>query len=322
MAALETGSTHPIFCRRALVHHRIRSNNQLGVFSGIVHIENSCSHLILRSGAIASNPDPVAADEASNSPAYDVPPVTRAISLLRYIAAGNRCRNMSKAASALGINRTTLIRLLHTMEREQLIEQDIQGGGYILSYGVLELASNMLASRDIVRVSRPILNRLASRTSLSAHLGVLSGTDIIVLVRETPQVQLVSNIREGSRLPAYATVMGRMILSHMPRAAVEALFTGYPFAAITAQTPTTLDSLCLQLEQDHAAGLAWSVAYYENGIGSCAGVVLDQFGKPAGAISVSGPEAAFDESSDKRALIGEGVREAAQRLSTLMGHIG
>lgn len=134
--------------------------------------------------------------------AYDVPPVTRALALLRHIAAGNRCRNISKASTALGINRTTLIRLLATLEREEMIEQDRDGGGYTLGYGVLELASSMLGSRNIVRTSRPLLVQLAQQTGLSAHLGVLSGTDVIVLVREAPTAQLVSNIHEGSRLPA------------------------------------------------------------------------------------------------------------------------
>lgn len=96
---------------------------------------------------------------------YDVPPVTRALALLRYIAAGHRCRNISKASAALKINRTTLIRLLHTLEREEMIEQDGEGGGYVLGYGILELASALTGNRDIVRMSRPALARLAQRTA-------------------------------------------------------------------------------------------------------------------------------------------------------------
>ncbi|QPM92244.1 IclR family transcriptional regulator [Pseudooceanicola algae] len=249
-----------------------------------------------------------------------MPPVTRAFALLRHIAAGNRCRNMSRAAAELKINRTTLIRLLHTLEREQMIEQTGEGGGYILSYGVLELASHMLAGRDIARVARPLLARLAAETGLSAHLGVLTGTDVILLVRETPDVQLVSNIREGSRLPAHATVMGRMILANLPRAEVEALFKGTDFAAITAQTPTTLPSLLTQLEQDREAGLAWSVAFFEEGIGSCAGAVQGPDGRPLGAISVSGAQSAFDPGSDKHDLIACKIRETADRLSSIMGY--
>ena len=269
-----------------------------------------------------TSPMPQESDEkAPRSVSYDVPPVTRAMALLRYIAAGNRCRNIAKASAAVGINRATLIRLLHTLEREEMIEKTPEGDGYVLGYGVLELASGMLSSRDVVRTGRPVLHHLAAETGLSAHLGVLAGTDVIVLVRETPEVQLVSNIRVGSRLPAYATVMGRVILSHMREDEVRNIFYDYNFSAFTDQTPTTVDSLLGQLKEDRAAGIAWSVAFFEEGIGSCACVVLDQNNAPVCAISLSGPQANFEEGSEKRQQIMTGVVDAARRLSAMMGHI-
>jgi DNA-binding IclR family transcriptional regulator len=301
------GATFPHDRRRNLPRPLL---SQVGLFKILTTV-----HILPESGA-----GPIE-DVAEQKTAYDVPPVTRAFNLLRYIAAGNRCRNMSRAAADLSINRTTLIRLLHTLQREQMIELDPKGTGYSLSYGVLELASNLLSSRDIVRVSRPVLSHLAAQTGLSAHLGVLSGTDVIVLVRETPDVQLVSNIREGSRLPAHATVMGRMILANMPRAEVEALLKDYNFSAITEKTATTMESLGRQLDADLASGLAWSVAFFEQGIGSCAGVVRDHEGTPIAAISVSGQQAVFDEDAPERGLIADAVRLAAERLSSIMGHI-
>lgn len=250
---------------------------------------------------------------------YDVPPVSRAFSLLRYISAGNRCRNMTRAATTLGINRTTLLRLLHTLEREGMIEQDIEGGGYILSYGLLELASSMLSSRDVVRLARPMLSRMAAETDLSAHLGVLSRTEVIVLVRETPEAQLVSNIREGSRLPAHATVMGRIIMAYMPRADLHRLLSDKHLAAITPHTPVTFEALEMQLDIDRVEGLAWSVANFEAGIGSCAGVVLNHSNRPVAAISLSGPQAAFERASPRRQMIADAVRATSQQLSALLG---
>lgn len=267
-------------------------------------------------------PEKAVEEKRERSAAYDVPPVTRAIVLLRYIAAGNRCRNIAKASQDVAINRTTLIRLLHTLEREEMIEKAPEGQGYVLGFGVLKLASSMLSGRDIARAAQPILHHLAVDTGLSAHLGVLAGTDVIVLVRETPEVQLISNIRVGSRLPAHATVMGRMILSHMDVAEVQALLSDYDFEAITAQTPTTMESLMAQLRIDREAGIAWSVAFYEEGIGSCSCVVLDQNDRPVGAISLSGPQANFEPGSAKRQQIADGVLDGARRLSALMGHLG
>lgn len=284
----------------------------LGDGAGLFNIE-----YIVHNCAVC--PMPLANPTESTAPSYDVPPVSRAFSLLRHISAGNRCRNISRSAAALGINRTTLLRLLHTLEREGMIEQDEEGGGYILSYGLLELASGMLSSRDIVRLARPLLSRMAAETGLSAHLGVLSRTDIIVLVRETPDAQLVSNIHEGSRLPAHATVMGRIIMAHMTRDDVHRLLSDRDLAAVTPRTPVTFAQLDQQLDIDRTEGLAWSVANYEAGIGSCAGVILNHSNRPMAAISLSGPQGAFEHDSDRRQQIADSVRSTTQQLSSLMG---
>ncbi|MFV0383471.1 IclR family transcriptional regulator [Paracoccus sp. (in: a-proteobacteria)] len=266
---------------------------------------------------VTAPPDTESTDEASRG--YDVPPVTRAFSLLRYISEGNRCRNMSRAASVLGINRTTLLRLLHTLERENMIERNEDDGGYRLSYGLLELASSMIASRDVARLARPLLARLASETGLSAHLGVLSKSDIIVLIRETPEARLVSNIREGTRLPAYATVMGRIILANMSTDQVHDLLATQKLTAFTEHTPVTIEQLDDQLAKDREQGLAWSVGNYEAGIGSCAAVVLDHSNQPVAAINLAGQQTTFDPDSPRRQLIADHLLETARQLSSLMG---
>ena len=97
---------------------------------------------------------------------YVVPPVTRAIALLRYIAAGNRCRNTSSAAKALNINRTTLIRLLSTLEVEGILEPLPDDGGYRLGTGLIALASDALNERSILQVARPFLKQLVDSINL------------------------------------------------------------------------------------------------------------------------------------------------------------
>ena len=64
-------------------------------------------------------------------------------------------------------------------------------------------------------------DQLAETLQLSAHLGVLDGTDVLYLVRRTPNTPLASNVRVGSRLPAHATTMGRMLLAFMPPVEIE-----------------------------------------------------------------------------------------------------
>ena len=142
-----------------------------------------------------------------------MPPVVRAIKVLRHIAAGKSVANQAQAARALGINRTTLLRLMHTLEVEGLIEAVPGGTDYVLGGGIVELARAKLSSLDVAHIAAPVLAELAARLGLSCHLGVLDGREVVYVVRHAPDVPLVSNVQVGTRLPAHASTIGRAILA-------------------------------------------------------------------------------------------------------------
>lgn len=258
--------------------------------------------------------------EASGGATYSVPPVQRALALLRYVAAGNRCRNVSRAAKELGINRTTFIRLIATLQAERLIEELDDGGGYRLGPGFLALAADALNARDVVQLAKPVLAGLVRDLGLSAHFAVLDGREIVYLARQSPNAQLVSNVREGTRLPAHATTIGRILLAQLAPDALAALYSDADLASFTEKTATTLEALQAQLASDRALGIARSVANFELGIGSCACVVFDHRGRPAGAINVSGPDAAFAPQNGRAADIEAGLRTAADAISASLGY--
>lgn len=253
---------------------------------------------------------------------YSVPPVHRAFTLLRHIAAGGRCRNASATARELGINRTTLIRLLHTLEAERMIESDDDGASWQLGPGMISLAAYALKSRDVVRVAQPVMARLTQDLGLSSHLGVLDGRDIIYLLRETPNSHLISNVREGSRLPAHATTVGRVLLGYLLPGELERLYADAPLTKATDKTSTTLDTLHAQIAADRARGFAWSAGNFERGIGSCAAPIFDHQSRTIAAVNVTGPESHFAPDTPLAARIEIGVQAAAAEISAALGYSG
>lgn len=253
---------------------------------------------------------------------YSVPPVIRALKLLRYIGEGKRVRNISTAARDLDINRTTLIRLIQTLLDQRMIEEIGEDSGYRLGAGLVSLGALAIQGRDIVQVCQPILQNLCAETGLSSHLGVLDGRDIIYLAREAPNSHLVSNVRMGSRLPAHASSIGRAILAEMPDDDLRRLFSGNPPEQTTQKTPATVDAILDQARADHLAGYAWSQGNFESGIGSCAAVIFDHTGHPAGGLNVSGPENRFSDSDvEGSAALRDAVVAAARRASCELGYL-
>src|SRR5262249_44594920 len=237
---------------------------------------------------------------------YIAPPIQRAVRLIRHVAEGNPVLNMSETAKTLKINRTALLRLLHTLEVEGFVERRPDGAGYQVGLALLEVGARALFSQDLVQVAMPVLTRLAESLQLSAHLGGLDGTDVLYLVRRTPHTPLARHIRVVTRLPAHATTMGRMLLAYMTKVELETLYAGKELQRFSDHTATTLAALETKAEKDRAAGIAWSEAHFERGIGSAAVAVFDFGGTPLGAIHGSGPVRAV-AAEGRRALSGAGV---------------
>lgn len=264
---------------------------------------------------------PEADDADDGGDAYLSPPVQRAARLLRHIAEGDAITNMSETARALGINRTTLLRLLHTLSAERFIEPRPDGNGWRIGVGLIGLTAQAFFSEDLVQTSVPVLTKLADTLGLSAHLGVLDGLDIVYLVRRVPNYVFASNIRVGSRLPAHAANMGRIILAHLRPAQVDRLYAGATLKPVTSYTAVTLVQLHAQLDADRAAGLAWSDGNYEPDISSVAAAIFDATGTAIAALNVSGQTSKF-AGVGRREQIAAGVTGAATEISQRLGWFG
>ncbi len=211
------------------------------------------------------------------------------------------------------------MRLLHTLADERLIQPLEAGGGYQLGPRLISLAAHALNDINIVQIARPVLRKLARSLNLSAHLGLLDRMEIVYLVREAPNSHLVSNVREGTRLPAHATTIGRILLGQMDGEALARLYKGFEFHRRHSPKRTSLASLAEQISADRQAGIAWSLSNFETGIGSAAVVVLDHRGDAAGAINVTGHESQFEPHSARSMLIETELKAAAQTISAALG---
>ena len=251
---------------------------------------------------------------------YVVPPVQRALRLLQHIAKGDPVLKPARTAKELGINRTTLMRLLTTLEAERMIERRHDGDGYRLGIGMATLTAQALFSADIVQVADPVLARLAGELGLSSHLGILEGRDVIYVVRRVPNLHLVSNVHIGSRLPAHASSIGRIVLAHLPRERVLKLYSRATLEAVTKKTVTSLAGLLRQIKRDHELGLAWSNSNFEKGISSVAAPVFDHTGSVVAGINVSGATAALAGAA-RRVEISAAITEAAQEISRRLGYM-
>ena len=148
-----------------------------------------------------------------------------------------------------------------------------------------------------------MLERLAETSGESVHLSAPSGTDSVCLDKAQTNFQLQLSTRIGSHGPMYCTGSGKALLAFLPEAERESLSAAQPFRAVTPHTITSLAALRRELQRTRERG--YSLDHEEAVLGvHCVGVpILNRFGRPVAAISVSGasPKAAGPATRPARA---------------------
>lgn len=265
--------------------------------------------------------DAPAAPEAAAEPRdrYVVPGLERGLKLMEDLARRGRPAGLSELARSLGVNRSTAYRLACTLEGMGYVTREAGGKGYRLGPRVLTLGFTYLSSLELVDLARPHLEKLRDDTGTSAHLAVREGDEIVYVARVASTQHLTSNVTVGTRLPAHATSMGRVMLMELPESEVRALYAGRDLEAYTGFTPTTLDRLLAVLAGDRARGHVVSRSNFESGIASIAAPVRDDAGLTVAALSVVGHVAMLDPPARERALV-EATLAAARQVSLWLGH--
>lgn len=216
---------------------------------------------------------------------YLVPGLQRGIEVLHAFTPERQRLSLGALAAAVGVSRSAVYRVAYTLCQSGLLLHDTRDNSYALGPAVLRLGYGYLAAREIVEVAMPHLELLRDRTGWSAHLGVLEGMDVLYLVRVPARRGAASIVHVGSRLPAHATTMGRILLAHQSAAELQARWSN----AQTARPLPALATLRRQGEVDQARGHVEHTGAFERAVASIAAGVKDVSGRVVAAINLAAP---------------------------------
>lgn len=244
---------------------------------------------------------------------YMVPALDRGLRILALFTAEHPVWTPAEIARVLDLSRSTVFRLLHTLEARGFIERandrELRLGAFVLALG-----HGYTAGRDLVELARPQLEKLRDATGASAHLGVLEGTVVIYLARAASRHTVISNIGVGARLPAASTTMGRVLLAAADEATRRAAWQAL-------ELPPAWPAFIDMLAQDAARGHVAAQSAFERGMVSVAAAVRDRAGLVVAALNASAPEAVLSL-AQAELLVVPAVRAAAASVSAALGFAG
>lgn len=190
-------------------------------------------------------------------------------------------------SKGMNLPKGTVHRYVSTLQKLGYLSQDGNRGRYKLTIKVLDLGFSALNSLSFPNIALPYLERLAHSCQESASMAVLEGSEVVYVARAATKRWMSTNLQVGSRLPAYCTSMGRVLLAYKPWDEVAELLKDQELIAYTPYTVTDLAKLKEILAKVREDGYAVNDQELEVGLRSAAAPVRGGGGEIIAAINIS-----------------------------------
>ncbi len=224
------------------------------------------------------------ASNGSSDPDF-IRSLARGLDVIKAFGSENPRMTLSEVARVTGLTRAAARRFLLTLAELGYVRSD--GREFSLRPKVLELGYAYLAGFSLNDVAEPHLEELVALTHESSSVAVLDGNDIVYVLRVPTKRIMTAAISVGTRFPAYATSMGRVLLAHLPSEQLEAYLNSVQFEAYTKRTVTDPERLAEILKTARSQGYVVTDQELEEGLRSAAVAVRDASGTVVAAINIS-----------------------------------
>jgi IclR family pca regulon transcriptional regulator len=192
--------------------------------------------------------------------------------------------SLSEVAQITGITRAAARRYLLTLTKLGYAEYD--GKFFSLTPKILRLGYAYLSSMTLPARVQPFLERISQELHESSSAAVLDDTEVVYIARAATRRIMSIGLGVGSRLPAYCTSLGRVLLAYQDEAWLQAYFARTPLKRLTPKTETSPRNIQLALDRVRKDGYALVDEELELGLRSLSVPVLDSHGSISCAINV------------------------------------
>jgi DNA-binding IclR family transcriptional regulator len=144
--------------------------------------------------------------------------VEKAIAILKAFTIERPELSVTELSQELILHKSTVSRLLSTLEEGNLVEQNPETGKYRLGVALIGLGALVIAHTDVREIARSLLRQLAQETQETVNLAVLDGDEVINIEQMLPETRQVKNIGwVGRRTPLHCVATGKVLLAYQPQ---------------------------------------------------------------------------------------------------------
>jgi IclR family pca regulon transcriptional regulator len=236
----------------------------------------------------------------------------RGLEVIRSFSAAAPRQTLTEVAGRAGLTRAGARRILLTLQTLGYVASD--GKLFTLTPRILDLGFAYLSSMPMWNVAEPVMDTLVEQVKESCSAAVLEGADIVYVLRVSTRKIMRNSLGVGSRLPAYCTSMGRMLLAGLSDDQALALLQAGPLEARTRHTLTDPEAVLAKVQQARRQGWSLVNQELEEGLVSMAAPIVDRAGRTIATINISGQANRTSARQMQDTMLAP-LREAAQEIS-------
>ena len=211
--------------------------------------------------------------------------IARGLDVIRVFGPRQPVMSLAAVAGAAGLPRPTARRILLTLAELGYVRA--AGGGFELTPRVLDLGMSYVLSRGLWEVARPHMEQLVGRTGESSSVAQLDGSDIVYVARVAVPKIVTLAVTIGTRFPAMATSLGKVLLAALPPGEAERVLAEPTRSGITARWQPDAGERAAALREVRARGWALTDEELAAGIRSVAAPLRDGDGQVIAALNVT-----------------------------------
>ncbi len=250
---------------------------------------------------------------------YLINSILRACNILKCFSGDKTYFKISDLAHQLHLDRSTIYRILLSLEKCGLVEKDRKTGEFSLGIAAFEIGNTYLRKTDLIRISKPIMTDLALKVQETVHLAVLSDTEIVYIDKVDSPRALGMMSKIGQRAPVHCTALGKVLLAFQTEDELSRIINEIRLKSCTRNTITSKGKLMEELEEVSKQGYALDRREHEEGVECIGAPIRDHLGDVIAALSISGPQQKINTPSEKRFT--KEVRNAASQISSKLGYL-
>jgi IclR family KDG regulon transcriptional repressor len=244
--------------------------------------------------------------------------VERAIAILKSFSLERPERGVNELSRELGLHKSTVSRLMRTLEQGGLLSRNPDTERYRLGVGLIGLAAQVISYMDIREVARPFLRQIAEVCQETANLSVLDLYEVVNLEQFVPPMRQIKNVgRVGRRMCTHCTAAGKVFLAYLSDEEL-ALILQAGLERFTSHTITDPEALRRELAKVRQQGYAVAQEELEEGLNVVAAPIRDHEGQPVASVSVAGP--AYRVTPDAFPDLASRLVDTATKISRQLGH--